>query len=297
VEALHTLASSLLNRGDLEKAIEQAGRALELEGMHAEIHLVRGVALYQKAVYDTTVRFQESSREQEAVDELREARRLDGALPDIGAHLAAADVHLARRNLVRGNVEAALTNASEATLVDEHSADAWETLAMARHARGSLHDAIAASRKATSLRSEDPCIRAHQAVLLEEGADPEATPEDARRAAQIATDLDPGQDHADHWLALAEACCELGHWEGALEAAEHAARLREQDPAAAFLLARARFELLDDAGADAAFTQGDQWLREDRIRRNATCSWRTDASQRSLRARLRSEAERTLERR
>jgi serine/threonine-protein kinase len=294
VEAFHTLAASQLNQGQRDEAIASAERALALDSSRAPTHVIRGVALYQKALYETFVLFRERSCEQAAVDELREAHRLDPGLLDVGRHLAAADVHLAGRNLVRGELDAAIANAKEATRVDETSADAFETLAIALHAGGELRAALDASRKAGALRANDPCVFAHQAFLIEEGADPAATAEDERRLAQLATSLDPEQDHADHWLALALVCCRMEHWEGAVDALEHALRLRSEDPAAAFLLARAQWELLDESAAESALDDGERWLEGDRIQRVATCRWRTDASQRALRSRLHDEAERAL---
>ncbi len=172
-DAFVRLAECSFMLGDPDRGLKWIDAALKLEPS-ARAWDIKGRLLLQ------------AGKPQAAIQAFRQALALDGRFNQARLDLAVA-------YQLAGRLDQAVATARQATLAEPDSADAFFVYGQALEAAGKLDEAEAAYRRAAKLAPDDarPLLRI-ASLLIRQGK----RLTEARRLAQKANDLDPGEGEA-----------------------------------------------------------------------------------------------------
>lgn len=212
--ACNNLGMVLDQQGRLEEAVTEFREALRINPDYAKCHFNLGNALYQQG------------HAEEAMGEYRAASRINPAVADPHGNLGLV---LSRQ----GRAEEAIAEFREALRLNPADGRVHFNLGMALLREGQMEAAMAEMEKALELLPGDPSIENQLAWTL--ATAPETSLRNGARAVELATEASrsSGQGNLAVLRTLAAAYAEAGQFPNAVQTAEKALQLAEDNENAA----------------------------------------------------------------
>ncbi|MBI3724363.1 tetratricopeptide repeat protein [bacterium] len=224
-------AKTLLDKGELDRALEDLARAIEIDPSGPGAWSMRGVALYRKGELDG------------AIADSTRAIELDPRYAGAWANRGSARYR-------KGELDAALSDCSHAIELDPLLADAWTNRGIVREDVGDRAGALADMTRAIELDPKNPLRWANRGIALQRRGDRDGALADVNRALE----LDPR--HANAWTTRGSLSQAKGDLDGACSDYSRAIELDPRQAKAWTSRAEARAFKGDLDGAIADYTRG-----------------------------------------
>ncbi len=237
------LGNALRQKGNVNEAITQYQEALRINPRYAAAHVSLGIALVQNGRVDEAMVHCQKALEINANDAdahynlgtaLLQKGRVDEAMVhyqralQINPDYMDAHINLGNILLQQGMVDDAITHFQQALQIKPDNAKAQNNLGNAFLKKGSMSEAIAHFQMALQLEPADPGIQNNLGWLL--AASPEASLRNGNKAVELARQANAltGGKNPIILHTLAAALAEAGRLSEAMETAQHALRLAEE---------------------------------------------------------------------